>query len=207
MDHPHILLLSLETLRRDHLGGCDHARQVMPSLDRLAERGVRFRDSVANCGWTLPQHMTLMTGLYPLTHAVTMFDSPPLSCKWRMLSEHLREHGVAEDAVDEMWVPGAFELPPAARAAAGTGRYDAVICLGAVIRGETPHFDYVAAEAARGIGRVSAETGVPAVFGGLTTDTVEQAMERAGGRSGNKGRDAALAGLEMASLLAKVREG
>jgi len=93
MDHPHILLISLETLRRDYLGCYGHHRQVMPNLDRLADGGVRFRDSVANCGWTLPQHMTLLTGLYPLTHGVVMFDNPPLSERWKLLSEHLREHG------------------------------------------------------------------------------------------------------------------
>jgi 6,7-dimethyl-8-ribityllumazine synthase len=121
--------------------------------------------------------------------------------------ECLAEHGAEGDAVDEIWVPGAFEIPVAARAAADTGRYDAVICLGAVIRGDTPHFDYVAGEAARGIGRVSADTGVPTAFGVLTTDTVEQAVERTGGRCGNKGRDAAMAALEMASLLRRVRDG
>jgi 6,7-dimethyl-8-ribityllumazine synthase len=119
--------------------------------------------------------------------------------------ECLAKHGAKADDVDEIWVPGAFELPAAARAAAGTGRYDAVICLGAVIRGATPHFDYVAGESARGIGRVSTDTGVPAVFGVLTTDTTEQAVERAGGERGNKGWDAALAALEMASLLERIR--
>jgi 6,7-dimethyl-8-ribityllumazine synthase len=118
----------------------------------------------------------------------------------------LRRHGAGEESVDEIWVPGAFELPLAARAAAGTGRYDAVICLGAVIRGATPHFDYVAGESARGIGRVGRDTGIPAIFGVLTTDTVEQAMERAGGEAGNKGWDAARAALEMASVLDGIRE-
>ena len=96
--------------------------------------------------------------------------------------------------------PGAFELPLAARAAAATNRYDAVICLGAVIRGGTPHFDYVAGECARGIERASANTGVPVIFGVLTTDTAGQAEERAGGAHGNKGEEAALAALEMVSL-------
>jgi 6,7-dimethyl-8-ribityllumazine synthase len=117
----------------------------------------------------------------------------------------LLKHGADADHVDEIWVPGAFEIPLAARAAAGTGRYDAVICLGAVIRGETPHFDFVAGESARGIGRVSAETGVPAVFGVLTTDSADQALARAGGTAGNKGWDAALAAMEMAALLQRIR--
>jgi len=119
--------------------------------------------------------------------------------------ETLLEHGAAEADVDEIPVPGAFEIPLAARVAAESGRYAAVVCLGAVIRGGTPHFDYVAGECARGVSLVSRDTGVPAVFGVLTTDTVEQATERAGGALGNKGRDAALAALEMADLLAGLR--
>ncbi|MGZ8612147.1 MAG: 6,7-dimethyl-8-ribityllumazine synthase, partial [Actinomycetota bacterium] len=101
-------------------------------------------------------------------------------------------------------VPGAFELPLLARRLAGAGAYDAVICLGAVIRGETAHFDYVAGEAASGIRAVAAETGVPVIFGVLTTDTLEQAMDRAGGRHGNKGWDAAMAAIETASVLERL---
>lgn len=93
MDHPHIFLFSLETLRRDHLGCYGYPRELMPNLDRLAGGGARFRDSVANCGWTLPQHMTLLTGLYPLTHGLVLWDSPPLDPRWKLLSEHLKEHG------------------------------------------------------------------------------------------------------------------
>ena len=93
MDHPHIFLISLETLRRDHLGCYGYARPVSPNLDRLADGGVRFRDSVANCGWTLPQHVTLHTGLYPLTHGVVLWDNPPLGPQWKLLAEHLKEHG------------------------------------------------------------------------------------------------------------------
>jgi 6,7-dimethyl-8-ribityllumazine synthase len=119
--------------------------------------------------------------------------------------EALRQHGVADESVDEIVVPGAFELPLAARTAADSGRYAAVICLGAVIRGGTPHFDYVARECARGVAEVSAQTGVPAIFGVLTTDDAEQALDRAGGSAGNKGRDAALAALEMASLLERMK--
>jgi len=91
---PHILLISLDTVRRDHLGCYGHRRQVMPHLDRLAENGVRFADSVANCGWTLPQHMTLLTGLHPLTHGCLLLrDNPPVSRRWTLLSEHLKRHG------------------------------------------------------------------------------------------------------------------
>jgi 6,7-dimethyl-8-ribityllumazine synthase len=114
--------------------------------------------------------------------------------------------GVSPDGIVEIAVPGAFEIPLAAQTAARTGRYDAVVCLGAVIRGETPHFDFVAGECAAGVARVSLETGVPVIFGVLTTDDADQAMARAGGAAGNKGRDAALAALEMVSLLAALEK-
>ena len=110
-------------------------------------------------------------------------------------------HGVAEEDVDVAWAPGAFELPIVARRFARGGEVDAVICLGAVIRGETPHFDYVAEAAERGIMQAMLETDVPILFGVLTTETMDQAMDRAGGAHGNKGWDAAVAALEMASLL------
>ena len=112
----------------------------------------------------------------------------------------LRRHDVADDDVDSAWVPGAFEMPLVAQKLAATGKYDAVICLGAVIRGGTPHFDYVAAEAAKGIAKVSLDSGVPVVFGVLTTDSIEQAVERAGAKGGNKGWSAASTALEMANL-------
>lgn len=108
---------------------------------------------------------------------------------------------------DLQWVPGAFELPFAAKRLAESGSYSAVVCLGAVIRGETAHFDYVAGEAARGIMDVGLATGVPVIFGVLTTDTLQQAMERAGGAHGNKGWDAAGAAIDMASLVAGSQEG
>lgn len=117
----------------------------------------------------------------------------------------LERHGVHEDDVDVAWAPGAFELPIVARKLAEGHRYDAVVCLGAVIRGETPHFEYVAREAARGIADVSRDTGVPAIFGVLTTDTLEQALDRAGGKAGNKGHDAAVNAIEMANLLRRLR--
>jgi 6,7-dimethyl-8-ribityllumazine synthase len=116
----------------------------------------------------------------------------------------LVRHGVAFDDVDVFWVPGAWELPPAARRVAATERYDALIALGAVIRGDTPHFDYVAGEASRGLSAASADFDVPITFGVLTCDTLVQAEARAGGEHGNKGWDAALAALEMADLLDQV---
>jgi 6,7-dimethyl-8-ribityllumazine synthase len=113
----------------------------------------------------------------------------------------LEEHGVDDSRIAVVWVPGAFELPLAAQRAAGSGRFDAVVCVGAVIRGETAHFEFVAGEAARGIQDVALRTGIPVAFGVLTTDSVEQAMERAGGRAGNKGYDSAQAALEMVGVL------
>lgn len=112
----------------------------------------------------------------------------------------LRERGVGDEDVTVAWVPGAFEIPTAAKWAAGSGRFDAVICLGAVIRGETAHFEYVAGGAAEGIREAAMETGVPVIFGVLTTDTVEQALSRAGGKDGHKGEEAAQAAVEMANL-------
>jgi 6,7-dimethyl-8-ribityllumazine synthase len=117
--------------------------------------------------------------------------------------ECLRAHGVEDDDLVVAWVPGAFELPIVARRAAAAG-YDAVICLGAVIRGETAHFDHVAGQAASGIRAAAAETDVPVIFGVLTTDTFEQAIDRAGGKHGNKGWDAAMAAIETASVLERL---
>ena len=116
----------------------------------------------------------------------------------------LVRHGVAFDDVDVFWVPGAWELPAAARRAAAADRYDALIALGAVIRGDTPHFDFVAGEASRGLGAASADFDIPIGFGLLTCDTMAQAEARAGGEHGNKGWDSALAALEMADLLDQV---
>jgi 6,7-dimethyl-8-ribityllumazine synthase len=116
----------------------------------------------------------------------------------------MRRHGTDENDIDVIWCPGAYEIPLVARRAAQTGRYDAVICLGAVIRGSTPHFDYVAGECAKGIAGVSQETGVPAIFGVLTTNTIEEAVERAGTKAGNKGADAAMTAIEMINLLREL---
>ncbi len=113
-------------------------------------------------------------------------------------------HGVSEDRIDVVWVPGSFELPLVARRLAKSSRYAAVICLGCVIRGETDHYDHVAGQTAAGILQAGTQTGVPVIFGVLTTDTVDQALNRAGLKSGNKGVDAALAAMEMANLLAKL---
>ncbi len=112
----------------------------------------------------------------------------------------LKRHGVSEDAIDIAWVPGAFEIPLIAKKMAGQG-YDAVICLGAVIRGSTPHFDYVSSEVTKGIAHVSLESGIPVIFGVLTTDSIEQAIERAGTKAGNKGFDAAVTAIEMVNLI------
>jgi len=113
----------------------------------------------------------------------------------------LKRHGVDEDSIEVAWVPGAFEIPLVAKKMANSKKYDAVICLGAVIKGSTPHFDYVCAETSKGIGAVSLNTELPVIFGILTTDTIEQAIERAGTKSGNKGYDAAVTAIEMANLL------
>jgi 6,7-dimethyl-8-ribityllumazine synthase len=116
----------------------------------------------------------------------------------------LRSHGVADDAVDVAWVPGAFEIALVAKRMASTGAYDAVVCLGAIVRGETAHFDLIAAEAARGAAEVGRETGVPVIFEVLATETLAQAEARAGGAHGNRGWDAAEAALEMADVLDRL---
>lgn len=116
----------------------------------------------------------------------------------------LRRHEVIAENISVAWCPGAFEIPLVARQLALTGRFDALICLGAVIRGSTPHFDYVAGEAVKGIAQTSLESGVPIAFGVLTTETIEQAIERAGTKAGNKGSEAAMTAIEMANLLRHI---
>ncbi len=118
----------------------------------------------------------------------------------------LIRHGASDEDVEVAWVPGAFEIPLVAKKMADSGRYDSVICLGCIIRGATPHFDYVAAESSKGIAQVAMKSSCPVAFGILTTETIEQAIERAGTKAGNKGWDAALAAVEMANLL-KTIEG
>ena len=120
--------------------------------------------------------------------------------------ETLIRQGLKEDNITVVWVPGAFEIPLAAVTMAEKGNFDAVICLGAVIRGETSHFDYVAGESARGIASASLDTGVPITFGILTTDTEQQALDRSGGQYGNKGEDVALVAIEMVNLLVGINE-
>ena len=125
----------------------------------------------------------------------------------RLLSgalDALKRSGADESRIDVYKVPGAFEIPTVTKKVVQTGRYDAVICLGAVIRGNTPHFDYVANEVSKGVATVSLETGTPVTFGVLTTDTIEQAIERAGSKAGNKGFEAAMAAVEMADLMKKI---
>jgi 6,7-dimethyl-8-ribityllumazine synthase len=141
--------------------------------------------------------------------AVSRFNHPVTE---RLLDGALaafRRHGVADDDLEVAWTPGAFELPLAAKRLAESGQFDAVVCLGAVIRGETAHFDHVAGQAAAGIRQVSVETGIPCIFGVLTTETLQQALDRAGGAHGNKGFDAATAAIEMAVLIDDLpkREG
>jgi len=116
----------------------------------------------------------------------------------------LVRHGAQESAIDAVWVPGAFEIPMAAQRLARSKKYDAVICLGTVIRGATPHFEFIASEAAKGVAKVSLDTGIPCIFGVITADNLEQAIERAGTKDGNKGRDAAFSAIEMANLSEKI---
>ncbi|MEI6684022.1 MAG: 6,7-dimethyl-8-ribityllumazine synthase [Bacteroidota bacterium] len=116
----------------------------------------------------------------------------------------LRRHGAGDEGIDVVWSPGAFEIPLLAKKLAASKKYDAIICLGAVIRGATPHFDYVASEVSKGVAHVGLETGMPVIFGVLTTENLEQAIERAGTKSGNKGFDASLAAIEMANLMRQI---
>lgn len=116
----------------------------------------------------------------------------------------LVRHGVEEETIEVAWVPGAFEIPLIAQKMANSGKYDAVICLGAVIRGSTSHYDYVCSEVSKGIATASMNSGVPVIFGILTTDNIEQAIERAGTKSGNKGYDCAVSAIEMANLLKQI---
>lgn len=118
----------------------------------------------------------------------------------------LKRHGIAEENVVVHWVPGSFEIPLTAKKIAESGKYSTVICLGAVIRGDTPHFEYVAAEVSKGIARIGLETGMPIIYGVLTTDTIEQAIERAGTKAGNRGFTAALDALEMIDLIDKIED-
>lgn len=117
----------------------------------------------------------------------------------------LKRHGVDEEDIEMSWVPGAFEMPLIAKKMATSGKYDGVICLGAVIRGATPHFEYVSSEVSKGIAQVSLDSDIPTIFGIITSDTIEQAIERAGTKSGNKGYDAATTAIEMANLMKQMQ--
>jgi 6,7-dimethyl-8-ribityllumazine synthase len=143
-------------------------------------------------------------GGYRFAVIVSRFNPSITEALGRAARETLLEAGAAPDDIEELGVPGAFELPQAARCAADTGRFDAVVCLGCVIRGATPHFEYISAAVAHGIMAAAADTGVPIAFGVLTTDTESQAEERAGAGPDNKGREAASAGIEMAVLFRKL---
>jgi 6,7-dimethyl-8-ribityllumazine synthase len=116
----------------------------------------------------------------------------------------LLRHGAQEDDIEMSWTPGSFEIPVIAKKMASSGRYDAIICLGAVIKGGTPHFDYIAAEASKGIAKVALDTGVPVIFGVITAETLEQAIERAGTKEGNMGFKAAMSAIEMANLIRSI---
>lgn len=118
--------------------------------------------------------------------------------------DELRRHGVDENNIDIVWVPGAFEIPIVAKKCAKSGKYSAIITLGAVIKGSTSHYDYVCAEVSKGVAQVGLETGIPVIFGVLTTDNIEQAIERAGTKAGNKGSDAAKSAIEMANLMNQI---
>jgi 6,7-dimethyl-8-ribityllumazine synthase len=135
---------------------------------------------------------------------ITRFNDFVVEPLLRGALDALKRHGAADKQIEIVRVPGAFDLPVAARKLALSRRYEALIALGAVIRGQTPHFEYVAGECASGLARIALESGVPIAFGVLTTDTMEQAVDRAGGKAGNKGADAALAALEMANLLRRL---
>lgn len=115
-----------------------------------------------------------------------------------------RQHGADDKSIDVVWAPGSFEIPVIAQKMARSKKYDSIVCLGTVIRGDTPHFDYIAGEAAKGIAKVSIDTGVPCIFGIITADNLEQAIERAGAKQGNKARDAALIAIEMANLIKEI---
>ena len=117
----------------------------------------------------------------------------------------LVRHGANDDDLTIVWVPGAFEIPAVAGKMAQTKAYDAVICLGTVIRGQTPHFDFVASEAAKGIAKVAQDSGIPVIFGVITADTIEQAIERSGTKDGNKGKDAALSAIEMINVMSQIK--
>ena len=153
--------------------------------------------------------MTIIEGLLTVTNekfciVVSRFNEFISSKLLSGAVDELKRHGVEEANIDVVWCPGAFEIPLVAKKCAKTGKYSAIITLGAVIKGSTSHYDYVCAEVSKGVASVGLESGVPVIFGVLTTDNIEQAIERAGTKSGNKGSDAAKSAIEMANLVGKI---
>ena len=153
--------------------------------------------------------MTIIEGLLTVTNekfciVVSRFNEFISSKLLSGAIDELKRHGVSDSNIDVVWCPGAFEIPLVAKKCAKTGKYSAVITLGAVIKGSTSHYDYVCAEVSKGVASVGLETGIPVIFGVLTTDNIEQAIERAGTKSGNKGSDAAKSAIEMVSLITKI---
>ena len=153
----------------------------------------------------VPSHRTISAARLRIAVAASRFNDQITTRLVQGAVECLRHHGSRVSPSDVVWCPGAFELPLVADQLARSSRWDAIICLGAVIRGETPHFEYVSAESARGIQDVALRRGVPVIFGVLTTNTERQARERAGGKHGNKGWDAALAAIDMIEVLRSIR--
>lgn len=154
---------------------------------------------------TFEGNLTATTGRYAI--ACARFNDLIVDRLLHGALDGLTRHGIAADDIDVVWAPGAWELPVVAQRLARSGTYAAVVCLGAVIRGSTAHFEHVAGQCAAGIQRVALETGIPVTFGVLTTDTIEQAIERAGTKAGNKGAEAALAALETVNLLRQLADG
>ena len=154
---------------------------------------------------TFEGNLTATTGRYAI--ACARFNDLIVDRLLHGALDGLTRHGIAIDDIDVVWAPGAWELPVVAQRLARSGTYAAVVCLGAVIRGSTAHFEHVAGQCAAGIQRVALETGIPVTFGVLTTDTIEQAIERAGTKAGNKGAEAALAALETVNLLSQLADG
>ncbi len=147
---------------------------------------------------------SLQAGKFRFALLVSRFNSFITQQLEQGAVDALRRHGASDEQIHVVYVPGAYEIPLVAQKLARSGNYDAVLCLGAVIRGGTPHFDYVAGEVSKGVAQVAMDTGIPVIFGILTTDSIEQAIERAGTKAGNKGFDAAMTALEMVQLLGQI---
>lgn len=147
---------------------------------------------------------SLQVGKFRFVLLVSRFNSFITQQLEQGAIDALRRHGASDEQIHVVYVPGAYEIPLVAQKLARSGNYDAVLCLGAVIRGGTPHFDYVAGEVSKGVAQVAMDTGIPVIFGILTTDSIEQAIERAGTKAGNKGFDAAMTALEMVQLLGQI---